>query len=252
MTNWLLFESNINIQISNEIFEDFSSADFKTWKHKAFAYTYYYLITYIHRNVLYGLAHPEDYNQDIIIGSIASARTAFSYITKKNGLLEKLDYIKTTNNYPTSYYMDNGILQFTHINDIKSLMKNLLPETSPNFTTKSPTKAFKRYSDDEDDFTGTYYDFQNTHSIPIKRFIEIMTNDSLRYTGLYIYGYLIMMCDRHKDGYKVFNQELANLMGCNKRTITKYMKELEHRGFIESEIVKVKGDITCKLYKIVK
>lgn len=226
---------NIDVHIHNEIFDDLSNIkEFKTWKHRGFAYAYYYLTTYIYRNTLYGVDNPEMYNQKSILNTLIKNHTSISYIVKRRGLLDKYNYLETTRDYPISFYMDNGILEFSTINEWDKDLKDLKPKVSTSFSIKKPVKAFNRYNEDA---TGTFYSFQNTHKIHIYRFISIITNPKLGYTGLYIYAYLSMMNDKFKSGYCITNENLSSVVGCdNARTVSKYTKELESLEYIESEM----------------
>ena len=261
MTQWLHVSGNVEIQMPNEIFDDLSDLvateeseclngdKFITWKHKAFSYAYYYLITYIYRNVLYGIGQPEDYSQEIIINTLIAKRSKVSYITKKNGILEKqLKYVKTTNNYPVSFYVDNKILEFKYINDIKDDFKSVLDFPSPNFQIREPILAFNRL---DEDFTGTFYDFQSTHRIPIKTFIDVVSDKQLGYVGLYVYGFLSMMNDRYRNGYQISNKQLAKVVGCNERTVAKYTKLLESKGFIYSRRKLYEYRLLEKIYNVI-
>lgn len=222
----------VQIQMPNEIFEDLNQQDFKSWKHKAFAYSYYYLCTFIYRNALYGISL-DHFTQDKISRSIISNPNLTSYITKKNGLLEKMNYIKTTKNYPISFYKDsNNIFEFSYANDIDENTKRLLPKKGNNFSIKEPVKSLNRF---DEYYSGTFYDMQNTHLVTIQRFIDIITHSNLGYVGLLIYSYLSMMNDKFPMGYQISNKKLAEFIGCNERTLTRYTKELELRGFIKSE-----------------
>lgn len=229
--DYLHTEKNTDIQIHNEIFNDFSHIKFKTWKHRGFAYAYYYLVTYIYRNALYGIREPEEYSQKSIIDILIRNHTSISYIVKRNGLLDKSNYLKTTRNYPTVYYMDDEILEFATIENWRD-MNALKPNVSTSFFIKKPVKAFNRY---DEDFSGTFYSYQNTHRIPIFRFISIITNEKLGYVGLYIYAYLSMMNDKFVNGFQISNRDLADAIGCaSERTISKYTTQLESLGYIKS------------------
>jgi hypothetical protein len=235
MKEWLQFQEELPLEkvirnhIPNEIFEDLDNAGLKSWKHKGFAYAYYYLSSYIYRNALYGIA-PLDYCQENMIKSLISHPTSVTYITKKNGTLDKIGYTRTTTNYPISV-ITHPILEFAFINDIKKDQNYTCP-TNNRFSIKEPIKALNRF---EEDFTGTYYSQQNTHLVTIQRFIDIVTNASLGYVGLYVYAYLSMMNDRFREGYQISNKDLSEVIGCNERTLTRYTKLLEEQGYIKSE-----------------
>jgi hypothetical protein len=246
---WLNIDESVNVQMPNEIFEDLSNAEFKNFNHKCFAYGYYYLITYLYRNTIYGTCNIEKYNQQNIISLFVSNNTMVSYITKKGGLLDKIGYTRTTTNYPVAYYMDNGILEFSYITDLRKRMPNLEINHSPRFMIKEPLKGLVRF--DGEDCTGTFYDFQNTHRIDIQKFVDIIADEQLGSVGLYIYGYLSMMNDRFPMGYQISNTSFAEIVGCTDRTITKYTNRLEELGFIKSERKLLGYKLLEKIYKVV-
>lgn len=249
LTNWLKIEDSVNIQMPNEIFKDFDRTNFKSFQHKCFAYAYYYTITYLYRNTLFGNSDVDKYSQQKIVELFVSNNTMVSYITKKDGLLDSMGYTKTTNNYPTSFYVDNGILEFSYVNDLKKRVPDYVVKHSPRYFVKEPVKALVRF--DNEDFTGTFYSFQNTHRIDIKTFVDIITNKQLGHVGLYIYGYLSMMCDKYPLGYQVSNQRFGEIIGCSDRTITKYTTQLEKMGLIKSERKLLGYKLLEKMYRVI-
>jgi Helix-turn-helix domain len=232
MKKWLRVEGSIDIQMPNEIFDDLNQMEFKSWKHKAFAYSYYYLITYIYRNALYGI-NPEDYSQEKILSSLVSSYRKLMYITKKNGVLDTAGYTETTTDYPIAVYMDNDIIEFALIKNLRKEIPKLRIEHSPRLSIKVPLKAFKRF--EGEDLTGTFYDFQNTHLIKIGDFINIISNEKLGYVGLYLYAYIKTMANRYGGSLNMTNKRLADHIGCNERTVIKHLKELKKMGYINSK-----------------
>lgn len=251
LTEWLKLENNqsnqLIIQTPNEIFTDLESATFKSWKHKAFAYSYYYLVSYLYRGTIYNTT-TEDYCQENIITSIVAKSDSFSYITKRNGVLDNIGYTKTTSNYPVSYYYKNKILQFELVKDLKHQVGNNISSVGNRFFAKEPVKALNRFNED---YSGTFYSFQNTHLVTIERFVDIISNPKLGYVGLYLYAYLVMMGDKFPDGYQVSNKGLSVFLGCSEATVTKYTMNLEACNFIESERKVCGFNLLEKIYKII-
>lgn len=248
MTKWLQLSGNpMQIQMPNEIFTDLTSANFKSWKHKAFAYSYYFLVTYLYRTTLYGTT-PEDYCQDSIMKKIVARKSSFDYVTKKNGVLDKMGYTKSTSNYPISFYMKDGILEFGMIKDLKKQVDAYTPTMGNRFAVKEPVKALNRFNED---YSGTFYDMQNTHLVTVQRFVDIITHPDLGYVGLYVYAYLSMMGDKFRDGYQISNKALSDVIGCNEKTLSKYTRKLEECGFIKSERKYYEYKLLEKKYSIV-
>ncbi|MEC0089893.1 winged helix-turn-helix transcriptional regulator [Paenibacillus macquariensis] len=232
MRSWFNIDSSINVQIPNEIFEDFHQAEFESFNHKCFAYAYYYVVSYLYRNALYGTRDVSVYSQSNIISLSTTNKSSISYITKKGGLLDSIGYTRTTTDYPIAPYMDNGILEFETIKSLRKRMSDVRLDNNPRFTIKEPVKAIVRF--DDEDCTGTFYSFQSTHRIDIMKFITIIADDQLGHVGLYVYGYLNMMFDRFPMGYTISNADLAKVVGCSERTINSYTNRLESLGLISS------------------
>ncbi|MCY9544902.1 hypothetical protein M5X02_30200 [Paenibacillus alvei] len=247
LESWLNSNDCINVQMPNEIFEDLDKAVFKSFNHKCFAYAYYYLISHLYRNTLYG-GNTESYSQQNIIKLFAGNKTLVSYITKNGGLLDQIGYTKTTTDYPVGCYMDNGILEFGLIKELRKRMPNLELNHSPRFSIKEPIKGMKRFNNE--DYTGTFYSFQNTHSIDIKRFIDIISDEKLGHVGFFIYGYISMMCDKYSNAYQITYVELGKIVGCSDRTIKTYILRLEEMGFLESTRRIFDNKLLQKIYSV--
>ncbi|MGG4094314.1 winged helix-turn-helix transcriptional regulator [Paenibacillus lautus] len=245
LEKWLETTNCVEVQMPNEIFEDLSKAEFKSFNHKCFAYAYYYLTCYIYRNALYG-GETDQYSQHNIINVFTSDKSSVSYITKSEGIMDSMNYTKTTTDYPISYYMDNDILEFGLIKELRKKMPDLEMNHSPRFYAKEPIKGMTRF--DGEDYTGTFYSFQNTHKIDVRNFIEIISDKKLGHVGLYIYGYISMMCDKFSK-YRITNEELAKMVGCSERTIKSYMVKLEKIGVIQSTKITLNNK-TQKFYSL--
>ncbi len=262
LSEWLNIKEgkNFQIQMPNEIFEDFNNLPFKNFKHKCFAYAYYYLCSYLYRTLAY--RNPLRYRQEDIISVLVTNYDRFLYITKKNGLLEKANYIETTSDFPVNiipfeYVDENGIertdekiIEFELISMIKKISDSY-PKVPNNYSIRKPVKALKRYGKEDDDFTGTFYNIENTHFVSIESFVEIITNKSLGYVGLFIYAYISMANDKFKNGYQISYTDLANIVGCKDgNTIARYIKELEKNKLILSRRHQHKNKHLEKVFKI--
>ena len=240
-----VLENCVEVQLPNEIFEDLSRGGAKSYGHKCLAYSYYYLCNYLYRNAIYGVVDASDYSLMSLSSIFTSKYSNVSYITKEGGMLDALGYTETTRNYPISYTYMEDVLDFVLREDLKDVD---MASHSPRLSIKIPLKSFVRF--DNEDFTGTYYDFQSTHLIRLHTFIDIIRNKKLGHVGLFIYGYLKMMNDRFKDGYAITYNDLSEVVGCNVQTIPKYIAELEGKGFIKSRRNLVENRNYEKIYTV--
>lgn len=245
LEQWLNVGECVNVQMPNEIFEDLSKAEFKSFNHKCFAYAYYYLTCYIYRNALYG-GKTDQYSQQNIINVFTSNKSSVSYITKSDGILDSMNYTRTTTDYPVAYYMDDGILEFGLIKELRKKIPDLEINHSPRFCVKEPVKGMERF--DGEEYTGTFYSFQNTHKIEVNQFVEIINDEKLGHVGLYLFGYISMMCDKFQK-YRITNEELAKIVGCGERTIKSYTIRLEELGLIKSTKITLDNK-TQKFYSV--
>ncbi|WP_342575818.1 hypothetical protein [Paenibacillus sp. FSL M8-0142] len=248
LEQWLNVSESVNVQMPNEIFEDLSKAEFKSFNHKCFAYAYYYLICYIYRNALYG-GKTDQYSQQNIINVFTSDKSSVSYITKSKGILDSMNYTKTTTDYPVSYYMDDGVLEFGLIKELRMKIPELEMNHSPRFFVKEPLKATARF--DREDYTGTFYSFQNTHKLDVEDFIKIISDKRLGHVGLYIYGYISMMCDKYNNKFQITNAQLGDFVGCSERTMKKYTQRLEELNLVESTRIIYDKKQLDKVYSII-
>lgn len=245
LTKWLSVEGSVEIQMPNEVFDDFNEADFQSYNHKCFAYSYYYIINYLYRNVVYGREDTKEYSLEKLTKVFLSNHKKVYYITKSGGLLDSIGYTNTTRDYPVTFYMDDSILSFYTVKEVDDPIHH-----NHRLSVKVPIKSFYRF--DFDDLNGTYYSFQSTHRVGIQNFIDIISNPKLGHVAFYIFSYLSMMCDRFKDGYQVSNKELASLVGCTERTITKYTGLLEEFGLLQSTRKSYEYKLLEKIYKVKK
>lgn len=249
LEQWLNVGESVNVQMPNEIFKDLNKAEFKSFNHKCFAYAYYYLTSYLYRNAIYGGNNTEEYSQQNIINVFTSDKSSVSYITKSEGILDSMNYTKTTTDYPITYYMYDDILEFGLIKELRKRLPNLEMNHSPRFSVKEPIKGMARF--DEEDYTGTFYSFQNTHKIDVKNFIKIISDKKLGHVGLYIYGYISMMCDKYNNKFQITNAQLGDFVGCSERTMKKYTQRLEELNLIESKRVFYDNKQLDKVYSII-
>jgi hypothetical protein len=236
IANYLCYDKkDFSPYLSNQIFSDFDNCtEFKTHSHKAYAYTYYYLSSYLYFNTKYGEIELDKLSQTNLRVNVLRtvARGKFSYIVKKDGLLDSLGYTKTSTNYPIEVKIEEGIISdFICLKDYKKLYNISFPNHVPNFKIKIPIKCLYA-SDDETTFDGLQFLKNNVHFIDCSAFILCMDHELLGYNGFYIYGYIRFMSDKFNSGWSASNEKLEKIFGFNIKTIRKYLSVLKEVNLI--------------------
>ncbi|MED4228118.1 hypothetical protein [Neobacillus cucumis] len=224
-------ENESKIFLPNEIFDDLTGNVTKNSLHLTFSYSYIYLTTWMYRyakhiSVTNGFIDNGKVKE--ILGYNATTK-GLDYMTKKNGLLDQLGYTKTVKDFPTHWTYDEfeGI-EFGMYSSYKDYLSYL--NLSRKFNIKLPVKAIHRYNNEVLD--GTYYEFENTHSIPFEVFMFCIANDKLGTTGFYLYSYIKRMNDMFPDGWDVAFDKLAKVTGVPASTLERYMDELRRYNMI--------------------
>ncbi|MFV2046876.1 hypothetical protein CJ195_21860 [Bacillus sp. UMB0899] len=246
-----------NVYMPNEIFEDLQNY-IKNTPHIAFAYSYYYLITWLYRYCKFSLNNGIS-NSTIkeILGYSADTRS-INYLIKKNGLLDQIEYTSTTRDFPVWWNADQikyEELEFTLVNEVDnvkdengeikkprnysyeySIEKTYRDSVPKNFTIKYPEKAFARFEDEEGKCEeGTFYKIEYTHNIPFEVFMYCMSNDDIGCTGFYLYAFLKHKNDIYGD-YDISLEDLAIETGIADRTLDKYLGMLKSYKMIDFTI----------------
>lgn len=244
--NYYQIKSALNISrkeskvfIPNEIFSDLQSY-ITNGTHLAYAYSYYYLIHFLYRNCKYFNTSALIDGNIIkrILGYSESNRT-MNYITKKDGLLDKIGYTESTKEYPIGWELDEiEGLNFTMSSDIPKEMLQPIPKM---FFLKKPLKAFERTilkrnmetnQIEEVKTQGTFYDVSNTHSVDFNVFMYCMANEDIGTIGFYLYSWLKHKHDIFRNGYDVSYEKLSAETGLPRRTMVKYLNALKGYNMI--------------------
>lgn len=226
-------EEEGGLYIPNEIFADVMRELGDVPSQVAFAYSYYYLITYLYRFAKYKLGEGlfTQPNLKEFLG-YSSGNKKIDFIIKKDGVLDRIKYTETTTSYPISWTPNElGMVEFESYSSIKKREMFDIDKTevnSRNFKVKKPLKAFEREGFD----CGTFYGVENTHFVPIKHFLQCMDDEELGANGFYIYAFLGWKCSMFKDGYRVTASELVDITSIKRSTLFKYLKRLEDRNLI--------------------
>lgn len=245
------------IYLPNEIFTDLQSK-LDTSKHIAFAYSYYYYISYLYRYCKYLDDHGRQTQQQIkaVLGYAATNKSV-DFIIKRGGILDQLGYTETTTDFPLSWSYDSEtmelrfetILVLKQWDDSYSQMFN-----DRNFRIKKPLKAFNRQQEDShDERTGTFYNVHNTHGIHYDIYNGIIQQFGCM--GFYLYGFLKHKCDIF-GGYQASQYVLCDkLRITSSSTLFKYTNLLRDAGYIQIERKQFypnSNDRVANVYKIVE
>lgn len=219
----------------NEIFDDLISSNIKP-VHMAFTYSYYYLISWLYRYGKYGeLSINNGFIKELL--GYNSNNKLLNYIMKENGILDSMNYTKTTKNYSIGIqgtYRDNAP-KFLLVNDLSQSERNkLYKKINRNFKAKYPIKHMHRYTEDleEEMFTGIYYDPSNTHQVNFDVFAFSMSNNSIGTIGFYIYCFLKNKYQMFQGAYQVSYEQLSEETNIPYSTLAKYLDNLRGYGMI--------------------
>jgi hypothetical protein len=226
-------EKESNIYLPNEIFKDLSS-ELEGSSHIAFAYSYYYFISWLYRYSKYGQFNIDVKQIKEVLGYSPNSKE-INYIIKKDGVLDQIGYTFSSTDYPIAWDFNDGEIEFTMFSDLDlDLRKILMHQKGRNYKVKVPVKAFWRdkISEEEGILDGTFYDIRNTHHISFDVFLECMSNKELGCTGFYLYGYLRYRCQWH-DEYNSSFENIGMSCGVSKNTAEKYLNILWQNGLIQ-------------------
>lgn len=224
-------EKEDKLYMPNEIFKDLKQS-ITTGNHLAFAYSYYYFLTYLYRYCKFDFGNKFT-QADIItfLGYNSSARKT-GYLMTRGGILDQMGYTKTTTDYPVLWSLDeHKKVTFTCVKEYKKMHGKDVPNINPNLRVKIPVKAFHREGSNVLD--GTFYDVSNTHSINMRQFVSAMDNEEIGVTGFYIYGFLLMQAKKFPNGYITDYPNFGKELGLGKNTVLKYITSLNKHRFVQ-------------------
>lgn len=220
-------QDNYTIYTPNEIFDELKQSNIKP-VHIPFAYSYYFLVSYLYKMCAYDEITPSQKELKEWLGFSSNNKT-INYIVKKGGVLDHLLYTQTTTDYPVSYHRDDyGDIEFDTVQNEDDYMKELYRSRhSARYIIKHPVKCFSRYPVyDLNCLDGTFYQTFDTHRTELSTIQFMLSHSELGVTGFYIYQFLLYKCDKFPEGYKMTYQQLADELGYYHVTITKYLKLL--------------------------
>lgn len=229
-------EMESKVFMPNEIFEDLQKSEIKSL-HTPVAYSYYYLINWLYRYTKYDVPMIDNKQIKEILGYHPDQKT-IDYIMKKNGELDKIGYTETVKDFPILWELDEFEgLKFTMFSEMDEFYQSEVKQhLSRKYSIKFPIKAFVREYDEEGniDQEGTFYDISDTHCIPFEIFIYCMANDKLGCTAFYLYSFISKMNDKFSEGWDVPIQKMALQTGISKKTLERYLDQLNQYKMIET------------------
>lgn len=225
--------------IVNEVFKDLKS-NLSSTSHIAFSYSYLYLVQWLYRQTKYFNVEEIIDNSKLkeILGYDKNNRT-MNYLIKKGGLLDKINYLETTRDYPVSWtFTKDEPLEFLMSSDLDfEDAKEYLPLIPKRFYLKKPLKGFDNrmvvIKGEEMEASGVFYQIDCTHSIPFEVFMYCMSKEALGCVAFYLYSYLKHRNDIHVGGVDVSLDNLAKETGISRRSVNKYIGLLKSYKMID-------------------
>jgi hypothetical protein len=235
-------EHENKVFMPNEIFNDLDQTSFKCPSHQHFAYSYIYFVYWQYRYnkhmSKYGLIDSKKIKE--ILGFNSDTK-GLDYITKKNGLLDQMEYTSTVKDIPVAWELDeHNQIQFSMMSEYEDVLSVWnLPR---KYSIKYPVKAFYRYPKDEEmqkEYNegyedGTYYDISNTHEIPFNVFLYCMDNDQIGITGFYIYSFIKRKNDYYKGEWSISMEQMPNEIRLPRSTLLRYLDVLRKHRVVDA------------------
>ncbi len=222
--------------------------EFKSSIHIAYAYSYVYLSHFMYRYCKYRYSTNErgQYMGDAPIDEklikkilgIKPKSMAYTYITKKGGILENLGYIRKERDAPTRVIQAEKVKGIWEV--VEFVMESEYPEIyviPKNRQINYPVKGFYRDIVSEIDcyYDGTFYSIENTHQIDIDVFIYCMCDKELGVTGFYLYCFMLYKYKMFEQGFDCSLEELSRLTGLGMKTVRNQLFNLERRNMISCD-----------------
>lgn len=230
---------HMDINIFSQLNDLQGNKKIKNYKHKIFCYSYLWLCSYLWKYSKYGEIKILPHEIRSILG-YAKGNKTIDYITKLNGVLDKEGFTETSRDFPIHTEIgDNGVI-VSHLSDEDpETRKMFLMFHGNRYCYKKPLHQIERI---EKGYVkmGLAYSREDALRVTVEEFNRILEDDNCGLTEFYVYGYLKMRSKmRGFNPVKIYLQEIANEVGCSKKTISLAIKRLGDIEMIKkSTIVK--------------
>lgn len=249
LIDYMYRQDNYTIYTPNEIFEELKRSNIKP-VHIPFAYSYYFLISYLYKMCAYDEITPSQKELKEWLGFSSNNKT-IDYIVKKGGVLDQLLHTQTTTDYPIACHKDDyGDIEFDTVQNEDDYMKNLYRSRhSARYIIKYPIKCFSRCPvDDLNCLDGTFYQIYDTHRTELSTIKFMLSKNELAVTAFYIYQFLLYKCDKVEE-YDGTIEQISNEIGLCKATISKYVNLLNLYNCINIR-VEINGYMKRNFYTV--
>ena len=222
----------VNVDINTfELFDDLvATGKLKVNRHRTFAFSYYWLVSYLWKYSKYG--YREINNQDIkrILG-VSPVEKRMDYITKKKGVLDSIGLTETTRNFPinTTITEQDGIVVTTLSDVDDEIAQDFLKNYNSRYECKKPLLQYER-----DGKAGMMFSKDDVLSISVFEFTRCVLCPEIGFDGFYVYAYLkyrVKMLG--KQAVNIYYAELEKQIGYKHRRIRTLVQNLVLAGLIE-------------------
>ena len=214
--------------------------------HVAYAYTYVFLTAWLYKYAKYSLPFEvtDLSNLKEIIG-LSPIEKRYNFIIKKGGVLDRLGITKTVNFKEASYkyvWEDGDFWGFVTYEEwlAKQDSRDIEDMKAVGFIFNTKRKQIKypifgldKRMVNGEEIDGTFYEWGNSHAVPMDVFIECMTNDNLGATAFYIYAYLYSLCGMNDGSIEVSLDRMKFITGIRHTSINTALHYLKAYNLIK-------------------
>lgn len=246
------------IFLPNSIFDELKGALLnhpknKSSKHIPFAYAYVYLTSYLWRYAKFGLLDGTyDYTEDELkrLLTVSGNNKELNYITKRNGVLQELRYIRKVSDWPIVWSYGNSVHNWDNDGSLELTMLSTLKDTwvpamgdksTRNRKVNFPVRGhFELPEDEEENYESGYLIYvgeinnekiKGSHVVDIETFLHCMSIDDLGLEAFYIYHFISWKSQMF-EYWNCPQAELPCEMGIKIDTIKDKLKVLEQYNMI--------------------